>query len=115
MLKKKNKIFITPAEKKSGAHFEFRYSWLEENSLYVPVSKDTIFFKEYFKYLEPTETPDGGTKFDGCGINYYTKKQARIIFERIQTDKPKEYMVLLAWLEKFLADSSENGFYILGV
>lgn len=118
MLKKEKTIFVSYDEKTGGAHFEFRYfrySLCEEDSLFVPFYKDDIFFKEYFKYLEPTETPNGETRFDGCGINYYTKEQAKTMFERIKADKPKEYTVLLRWLEKVIFDTDCKGFYILGI
>ena len=118
MRKNENLIFTTYAKKKHGAHFEFQYFRFDlcsEDSLFVPFEKDTVFFKEYLKYLEPTETPNGGTRFDGCGINYYTKQQAKAMFERIESDKPKEYSVLLEWLEKVISDTDCKGFYILGV
>ena len=111
----KKSIFVTTDKKTKGAHFEFQAFAYQESSLFVPISKDVDFFSEYLKYLEPTETPDGSTKFDGCGINYYTKEQARIMYERIQNDEPEEYTVLLAWLKKIISSPSEKGFYILGV
>ena len=111
----KKSIFVTEDKKTKGAHFEFQPFLCQGSSLFVPISKDNVFFEEYLKYLEPTETPDGGTKFDGCGINYYTKEQAQIIYERIQNDKPEEYTILITWLEKIISNPSEVGFYILGV
>lgn len=114
-MNKKNSIFYTHSEISEGAYFEFRYNWQNKCALYIPISKDQVFFKEYLKYLEPTKTPDGNTKFDACGINYYTKEQAEKMLNRIKADKPKEYTVLLSWLDKFISESSENGFYILGV
>ncbi|MBQ4556692.1 MAG: hypothetical protein IJA60_03485 [Clostridia bacterium] len=118
MLKKETPIFASYNEKTNNAHFEFQYfrfSLCHEDSLFVPFSNDVAFFKEYLKYLEPTETPNGEKRFDGCGRNYYTKEQAKTMFERIKTDNPKEYTVLLKWLEKAILDSDCKGFYILGV
>ena len=109
------KIFLTCAEKGAGAHLEFMYSFLsEENNLFVPIGKDTIFFKEYLKYLNPTQTPDGGKIFDGCGYNYYTKEQAETMYHKIKSDKPKDFQILIKWLEKFIYESNEKGFYING-
>ena len=120
-MRKQKPIFVSyeTRQKTGGAHFEFQYCSLfkieYENSLFVPISRDAVFFKEYFKYLEPTETPNGGSRFDGCGINFYTKEQAKTMSDSIAADKPKEYEVLLAWLEKVILAQDCKGFYILGV
>jgi hypothetical protein len=115
ILKNNNKIFITQDEKTEGAHFEFRVCSGQGSSLFVPIHKDTVFFDEYLKYLEPTETPNGGSTFDGCGINYYTREQAQIMCNKIQKDKPQEYTILLDWLKNNVLDPSKNGFYLFGV
>ena len=115
---KNRKIFLTYGEKSKEAHFEFcRFYFSREECLYVSISNDAAFFKEYLKYLEPTRTPDGGTKFDGCGINNYTKEQAETMLKRIKADKPREYEILANWLEKVISDDNPlvNGFYIQGV
>ena len=115
MFKRRKSIFITKYEKSNSAHFEFRHFSEQIDSLYVPINQDIVFFKEYLKYLEPTKTPNGATKFDACGINYYTKEQAQIMYEKIQNDKPKDHATLLSWLEKVISSTSEFGFYLRGV
>ncbi len=114
--KKEKPIFVNyeTRKKTGGAHFDFCcYALPEEEYLFVPLSRDAVFFKEYLKYLDPTETPNGQNKFDGCGINFYTKEQTIRMAERIRKDKPKEYEVLLAWLEKVI--EKQTDFFIHGV
>ena len=118
MAKKKKSIFVTYSEKKGGAHYDFVYETLhydENTNLFVHITDDAVFFKEYLKYLNPTKTPNGGTQFDWCGINSYTKEQTRIMYERILNDKPLDCEILLAWLEKAVNDPKINGFYIHGI
>lgn len=49
---------------------------------------------------------------DEFGINYYSKDKVKIIKDKLQTIKPKEYEILLNWLEDA---KNYNGIYILGI
>lgn len=121
-------MFIACTEKKGSAYFEFQYckkdlplkklvkpggyGFWEKDSILVHIDDDT-FFENYLKYLEPTNAPNGTTEFCYYGINYYTKEQTLSIVKRIKEDKPKEFEIVVAWLEKAITDY--NGFYFLGI
>lgn len=49
---------------------------------------------------------------DIYGINYYDSDKVKNYIEYIDKEKPKDYQVLLDWLDKAL---ELNGFYILGI
>ena len=98
-------ILVTP-EYYGKIHFH-------PDSLLVHMDDDEIFFSNYLKYLSPALAPDGTTQFSDCGVNYYTKEQAEGMRSLILSEKPLEYGILAAWLEK--AASEYNGFYILGI
>ena len=49
---------------------------------------------------------------DLYGINYFSPEQVQLIMKRLQTEKPKDYQILLNWLEQ---GSRYNGFYVLGL
>lgn len=49
---------------------------------------------------------------DVYGINYYAPAQVAPIISKILACRPKEYAVLVEWLEKAM---QYNGFYILGI
>ena len=49
---------------------------------------------------------------DLYGINYYSPQQLNEIIDKIEKQKPSDYIVLLRWLKQ---GTSYNGFYILGI
>ena len=71
------------------------------------------FLKSYEDYLKSPVAPQKTQEPDLYGVNYYTKDQTLSIIERIKVDKPKEFEILLAWLEK--AVTEYNGFFFLGI
>ena len=121
-------MFIVCSKKQGSAYFEFQYckkewkikrilkkgySFWEKDSLLVHVDNDRDFFENYGDYLKTPNSPEGTQELDLYGVNYYTKKQTLAIQEQIINDKPKEFEVLVAWLEK--AVTEYNGFYFLGI
>lgn len=121
-------MFIPCSEKQGTAYFEFQYckkEWnikkilkkgylfWEKDSLLVHIDNGKNFFESYLKYLEFTNAPNGTTEFCSYGVNYYTKEQTFSILERMKADKPKDFEVLVAWLEK--AAVEYNGFFFLGI
>lgn len=122
-------MFIPCSEKKGSAYYEFQYckktwplpkltspggyGYWEKDSILVHIDNDEEFFENYRQYLEPTNAPDGTAGFCYYGVNYYTKEQAKALLKRISEDKPKEYEVVVAWLEKAVTDY--NGFFFLGI
>ena len=48
---------------------------------------------------------------DWCGINYFSPEQMQHIIKRLREEKPKDYPLLLNWLEQ---GTQYNGFYLLG-
>lgn len=121
-------MFIPCTDKQGTAYFEFQYckkdwnikkilkngySFWEKDSLLVHIDNDKKFFDNYLKYFELTNAPNGKTVFCYYGVNYYTKEQTVSILERINTDKPNEYQVLIKWLEKAISDY--NGFFFIGI
>lgn len=49
---------------------------------------------------------------DGCGINYFSPEQMQQIIKRLREEKPKDYHLLLTWMEQ---GAQYNGFYLLGL
>ncbi len=49
---------------------------------------------------------------DWCGINYFSTEQMMLIMKQLPLQKPKDYQLLLNWLEQ---GTQYNGFYVLGV
>ena len=49
---------------------------------------------------------------DWCGINYFSPEQMQHIIKRLREEKPKDYHLLLTWLEQ---GTQYNGFYLLGL
>lgn len=85
----------------------------EDDSLYIYGDDWNIFCDAYGEII------CGGTYnnletgyLDGCGINYFSPRQTELIKEKINEEKPREYEVLLSWLEK---GKEYNGFYVLGL
>ena len=85
----------------------------KNDSLYVYIDDMDDFISQY-------STAFGCGTYNnletGCidiyGINYYSMEQVNEIIENIVKDRPKEYEVLLAWLN---GASAVNGFYVLGI
>ncbi len=80
------------------------------SSLYIYGDDDNEFFNQYKDIFN-----DGVYSnlecgiVDNYGINYYNQDKITAIIEKLQTQKPKDYKILLEWLK-----SSTNGIYILG-
>ena len=84
----------------------------KNDSLYVHMDDDHIFYQAYGHVF------DCGTYnnlkrgiVDLYGINYYAPTLIESIVEKLNTAKPEDYEILVAWLAKA---KSCNGFYILG-
>ena len=74
------------------------------------------FIKDFIEEYDDIFT--GGTyqnlengPVDVCGLNYYSPELTNQIIDKVRTQKPKEYELLLNWLEN---SKQYNGFYILG-
>lgn len=121
-------MFIPCSEKQGSAYFELQYckkewnikkilkkgySFWEKDSLLVHVDNDRNFFENYGDYLKAPNSPNGTQELDPHGVNYYTKEQTLVIIEQIIKDKPKEFEILVLWLEK--AANDYNGFFFLGI
>ncbi len=121
-------MFLPCSEKQGSAYYEFQYckkewnikkllkkgySFWEKDSLLVHVDNDSAFFDSYADYLKTPDSSNGTQDFYACGVNYYTKKQASVILEKIKLNKPKDFEILADWLDK--AISEYNGFYFLGI
>ena len=121
-------LFI-PCNKRTGSYyFEFQYCkkqgsvkyltnngygyWIED-SILVHVHYMEEFFENYGLYLMETNAPNGTNKFYEYGVNYYTKEQTKVILDKIKETKPKDYEIIVDWLEK--AINEYNGFYFMGI
>ena len=85
----------------------------KDNSLYVYIDDIELFLEQYAKFF------DGGTynnletgMVDMYGINYYFPNQVEEIIRGIEMKKPKEYGVILEWLNRA---KDYDGIYILGI
>ena len=85
----------------------------KDDSLYVYGDDDNAFFSQYGKIFTGGIYNNGksGT-VDLHGINYYSREQTRLIFERVKEMQPPDDQVLLHWLE---SSEKHNGFYVLGL
>ena len=124
---KSNKFFITIKEKKGTGYFEFQYCKKElsiknlinnnehwkEDSLFVDANSDLNFFENYGFCLYYINPQNQTNQFCEYGVNYYTKEQTKIILDKIEEVKPKDYEIIVAWLEK--AINEYNGFYFMGI
>ncbi|MBE6655007.1 MAG: hypothetical protein E7608_06070 [Ruminococcaceae bacterium] len=83
----------------------------ENDSLYI--NDDELFYKEYSRIFNGGIYNNGkrGT-VDVFGINYYPPSLTEDIIKKISEEKPADFEVLLAWLNRARA---YNGFYILGI
>ncbi len=117
-------MFIKCVNRVGSAYYEFQYcredmspeealdaySFWAEDSLLIHADFDSIFFGEYFKYLQNPYAPDGSSQFYAYGVNYYDREMTKSILSRIKKDKPTAYEALADWLE-----GAEHGFYFLGI
>ena len=87
-------------------------NWYND-SLYVSGDDWEAFYKNYKEiFNNGTYSNLKRGKVDCCGINYYSPEQVEEIIKNIEEKKPKEYQVVLEWLNKAV---DFNGVYILGV
>jgi beta-glucosidase/6-phospho-beta-glucosidase/beta-galactosidase len=87
-------------------------NWCND-SLYVCGDDWETFYKNYkniFKNGVYSNLKNG--EVDWCSINYYSPEQVEEMIKIIEEKKPKEYQVVLEWLNKA---KEFNGVYILGV
>ena len=124
-------MFIPCLEREGTAYFEFQFCkkksfihriftaivgwhvfWAKD-SLLVDALDDETFFKNYGEYIKYPTVKNRFQELDPFGVNYYTKEQTLSILEKIKKDKPKDFEVLVKWLEKAVTDY--NGFYFLGI
>ncbi len=85
----------------------------KNDSLYVYIDDDSIFYKEYrdiLGYGVYCNLESG--LLDLYGINYYAPSLIASIKERLMVQKPNGYEIFHEWLSKA---EEYNGFYILGI
>lgn len=77
----------------------------QNDSLYVYVDDLESFYSTYNKVF--------GIIFDDlfC-VKYYSTKEVSKIIERLNSEKPTEFQILVNWLDFAM---NNNGFYILGI
>lgn len=84
-----------------------------DKSLYIQLD-DIEEFVDLYKEIFDNGVYNNLTEgyIDEYGINYYSKDKVEIIKNKLQVIKPKDFEILLSWLE----DSKKyNGIYILGI
>lgn len=90
-----------------------RISHWQNDSLYIYIDNDSIFYQEYSQIFNCgiyNNLKSGVV--DIYGINYYAPKHIDPIIEKVHKEKPVDYETLVDWLN----DAKEyNGFYILGI
>ena len=83
------------------------------DSLYVSGDDTDVFYKQYkdvFKNGVYNNLKSGDIDF--FGINYYSPELVEEMIKTIEANKPEDYRIILAWLNKA---KDFNGVYILGV
>lgn len=85
----------------------------QNDSLYIYVDDIEVFYLEYreFFYCGIYNNLKSGI-VDVYGINYYETSLTDSLIERILEKKPKDYEILIEWLNRA---KEYNGFYILGI
>ena len=85
----------------------------QNDSLYISGDDMDAFYEHYGSIIT------GGTYNNGeCGpmdlfgINFYSREQASMIAERLKTETPQDYQILLKWMQSGV---NYIGFYVLGV
>lgn len=87
-------------------------NWCND-SLYVYGDDTDIFYnyyKDVFKNGVYNNLKSGDIDF--FGINYYSPELVEEMIKTIEANKPEDYRIILAWLNKA---KDFNGVYILGV
>lgn len=128
--RRSQKMFKKYNSKEKSACLEFAYCKLPNKSnikkitniSHIPFNaEDSLcvafpFIKDFIEEYDDIFT--GGTyqnlesgPVDVCGLNYYNPELTNQIINKVRTQKPKEYELLLNWLEEA---KQYNGFYILG-
>lgn len=127
-------LFVNHEKRKesgSTAFIEFQFCKLKENtrikkitsvrsinnwdvdSLYLYIDNFDNFFNEYDNLFEKiTSNNLEPERIDMFGINYFPKESILEIIKKIEQAAPKDYNILLEWLNHAL---DYNGFYILGI
>jgi hypothetical protein len=83
----------------------------KNDSLYI--NDDEVFCKEYSRIFNYGLYHNGKWgEVDIFGINYYSPLITEDIIKKILEEKPRDFEILLSWLEKA---KKYNGFYILGI
>lgn len=77
----------------------------QNDSLYVFVDDLYEFFKEYNEIFDIEES-------SLYSVKYFSFDKAKEIIDIIKNKKPKDYEIILKWLEYAIEN---NGFYILGI
>jgi len=115
-----------------GSYFiEFQYCKLEQNSeikrivsvdviehwkndsLYIYGDDENEFFSHYGKiFIGGIYNNEKSGIVDLCGINYYSRKQTKLIIDKVKKEKALDYQILLNWLENV---NQYIGFYVLGL
>ena len=77
----------------------------QNDSLYVYVNDLDGFYSDYNKFF--------GINYDElfC-VKYYSIEEVSKIIERLNSEKPTEFQILVNWLNSAM---TYNGFYILGI
>ena len=84
----------------------------ENDSLYVQIDDDTIFYDEYSHIFDCGIYANMETGIvDLLGINYYSPDTIDSLIIKIGKEKPIESEKIIEWL---LKSKKYNGFYILG-
>lgn len=83
------------------------------DSLYVSGDDMDNFYQRYGNIITGGIYSNGECgPMDLFGINFYSAKQASMIIERINKEKPPEHEILQNWLK---TSRPYPGFYILGI
>lgn len=85
----------------------------KDDSLYIYMEDIDVFINEYNDIFDCGiyHNLNSGV-IDICGINYYSKEIVLNLIEKVKNKKPKDYEILIVWLEK---SRNYNGFYFLGI
>ena len=85
----------------------------KNDSLYICGDDLTAFYEAYAAVFSNGYYGNGKQGLvDCCGINYYTPAQTKGLAARLKIEKPRDYQVLLNWLEDA---EPYNGIYLLGL
>lgn len=92
--------------------FKFIDHW-HDDSLYIHVDDIYEFIELYGEIFNTGVHNDLSAGIvDIYGINYYSIDDTLNIIKVIKSEKPKDYLLLLYWLERA---SNFYGFYLLGI